>query len=283
MVEHTLDVGRVRGSNPLVSILIIMIKVKNLVKKFKNSDSFAVNDISFEVKEGEFFSFLGPNGAGKTTTISILTTILSKTSGEVTIDGLDIENDQKEVRKKIGIIFQKPSLDANLTAEENIRFHTSLYGLFPYRPMFRLMPREYRLKIEELMPVVGLELKDLNMPISKFSGGMKRKLEIVRSLMHSPKILFLDEPTTGLDPLSRKNLWLYLNNMRKMNGTTIFLTTHYLDEAENCDHIAIIKKGRIVFDGTPENMRHLLSKEAQNIIRTGPSLEDAYLQIIEEK
>jgi len=259
-----------------------MIKVKNLTKKFKSSNTFAVNDISFDVYEGEFFSFLGPNGAGKTTTISILTTLLSKTSGEITLDGLDIEKDQMEVRNRIGIIFQKPSLDANLTAEENIRFHCSLYGLYSYRPLYRMMPKEYKSKIETLIPVVGLEAKDLNMPISKFSGGMKRKLEIVRSLMHSPKILFLDEPTTGLDPLSRRNLWTYLNNMRKENGTTIFLTTHYLDEAENCDHIAIIKKGSIVFDGTPEEMRLLLSKEAQNIIHTGPSLEDAYLQIIED-
>ncbi len=150
------------------------------------------------------------------------------------------------------------------------------------QPYQTLVAKEYKSKIETLIPVVGLEAKDLNMPISKFSGGMKRKLEIVRSLMHSPKILFLDEPTTGLDPLSRRNLWTYLNNMRKENGTTIFLTTHYLDEAENCDHIAIIKKGSIVFDGTPEEMRLLLSKEAQNIIHTGPSLEDAYLQIIED-
>lgn len=285
LVEHTLDVGRVRGSNPLVSIfhLNIMIIVKNLTKKFKKSEALAVDDISFQVKSGEFFSFLGPNGAGKTTTISILTTLLSKSSGEVKIDGLDINDNQTEVRKRIGIIFQNPSLDQNLTAEENIRFHCSLYGVYDYKPLFSMMPSEYKNKILELLQIVGLDSKELNTPISKFSGGMKRKLEIVRSLMHNPKILFLDEPTTGLDPLSRKTLWKYLNEMRLKTDTTIFLTTHYLDEAENCDHIAIIKKGKIVFDGTPDEMRNMLSEEAKNIVRTGPSLEDAYLQIIEEK
>jgi ABC-2 type transport system ATP-binding protein len=260
-----------------------MIIVKNLTKKFKKSEALAVDDISFQVKSGEFFSFLGPNGAGKTTTISILTTLLSKSSGEVKIDGLDINDNQTEVRKRIGIIFQNPSLDQNLTAEENIRFHCSLYGVYDYKPLFSMMPSEYKNKILELLQIVGLDSKELNTPISKFSGGMKRKLEIVRSLMHNPKILFLDEPTTGLDPLSRKTLWKYLNEMRLKTGTTIFLTTHYLDEAENCDHIAIIKKGKIVFDGTPSEMRNMLSEEAKNIVRTGPSLEDAYLQIIEEK
>lgn len=260
-----------------------MIIVKNLVKKFKSASINSVDDVSFNVGEGEFFSFLGPNGAGKTTTISILTTTLAKTSGEVKIDGLDIDADQELVRKKIGIIFQKPSLDQNLTAEENIRFHCSLYGIYNYRPLYSMMPDSYKNKISDLMSVVGLEEKELNTPISKFSGGMKRKLEIVRSLMHDPKILFLDEPTTGLDPLSRKTLWEYLNETRKKNGTTIFLTTHYLDEAENCDHIGIINKGKIVFDGTPTEMRHMLSAEAQNIVRKGPSLEDAYLQIIGEK
>lgn len=259
-----------------------MINVKDLVKTFKKADVNAVDGVNFNVAEGEFFAFLGPNGAGKTTTISILTTTLSKTSGIVTIDGLDIENDQEKVRAEIGIIFQKASLDLNLTAEENIRFHCSLYGVYSYRPTFSMMPAEYKKQIMDLLSVVGLESKDLNMPVSKFSGGMKRKLEIVRSLMHKPKILFLDEPTTGLDPLSRKTLWSYLNETRKQTGMTIFLTTHYLDEAENCDHLAIIKKGKIEFDGTPVEMRNLLNEEAQKIVRTGPSLEEAYLQIISD-
>ncbi|QQR93870.1 ATP-binding cassette domain-containing protein [bacterium] len=257
-----------------------MIKVENLVKKFKKTSEIAVNDVSFEVKEGEFFAFLGPNGAGKTTTISILTTILSKTSGVVKIDNLDIDKDQDSVRQKIGIIFQKPSLDENLTAEENIRIHSSLYGVTTYRPTFALMPNSYKAKINELFEVVDLDHKELFKSIKTFSGGMKRKLEIVRSMMHEPKVLFLDEPTTGLDPSSRRSLWNYLNQIRKEKNITIFLTTHYLDEVENADHIVILKKGKVAFDGDTSQMKSMLSNEAKKIIRQGPSLEDAYLEII---
>ncbi len=260
-----------------------MIIVKNLFKKFKSSKVNAVDNVSFEVKSGEFFAFLGPNGAGKTTTISILTTTLSKTSGEVKIDGLDINDDQSEIRNKIGIIFQKPSLDENLTAEENIRMHASLYGIVNYKFGYRFMPEFYKKKIKELLSVVDLEEGELFKPIKTFSGGMKRKLEIVRSMMHEPKILFLDEPTTGLDPASRRSLWNYLNKVRKEKNITIFLTTHYLDEVEGADHVAIIKKGKIAFDGSTEEMRSMLSSEAQKIVRTGPSLEDAYLEIIKEE
>lgn len=259
-----------------------MIKVNNLIKQFHKSTDRAVNDISFEVKSGEFFTLLGPNGAGKTTTISVLTTTLSKTSGTVIINGKNLEDSESEIRSDIGIIFQKPSLDLNLTAEENIRFHCSLYGLYSYRPSFSMMPETYKVQIRELMKVVDLTEKDMKLPVSKFSGGMKRKLEIIRSLMHSPKILFLDEPTTGLDPKSRRDLWQYLNEMKKKSGMTIFLTTHYLDEVEDADHIVIMKKGCIAFDGTPTEMKDVLSQEAKKIVRTGPSLEDAYLEIIKD-
>jgi ABC-2 type transport system ATP-binding protein len=231
-----------------------IITVKNLVKKYKKSDKPAVDDISFSVKQGEFFAFLGPNGAGKTTTISILTTTLSKTSGEVMVGGYDLATQSKEVRRNIGIIFQNPSLDLELTAEENIRLHVSMYGLYMYRPLYRMMPAEYRQKIEQLAHVVGLD-DNLFKKMKTFSGGMKRKLEIMRSLMHEPKILFLDEPTSGLDPLARTDLWKYLQKMRRETGTTIFLTTHYLDEAEGADRVCIINKGKIVLCDTPAQLK----------------------------
>ncbi|KAA6304390.1 ABC transporter ATP-binding protein, partial [termite gut metagenome] len=175
---------------------------QNLTKRYNNANKNAVDDISFSVNEGEFFAFLGPNGAGKTTTISILTTTLGKTSGESKIAGFDIEKEAKKAREKVGIIFQQPSLDLQLSAEENIRFHACLYGMYGYRPAFRMMPAAYKKRVMELAEIVGL--KDvLFKPIKKMSGGMQRKFEIVRSLMHTPSILFLDEPTAGLDALSR--------------------------------------------------------------------------------
>lgn len=258
-----------------------VISVKNLVKKYKKATVNAVDDISFNVNSGEFFAFLGPNGAGKTTTISILTTLLSKTSGEVEVAGFDIENEPSKVRQSVGIIFQNPSLDLNLSAEENIRFHAILYGIYPFRPTYSLMPGDYKKRILELAEVLGIE-KDIFKAVKTFSGGMKRKLEILRSLMHRPKILFLDEPTIGLDPLSRKNLWEYLTQVRKSNKMTIFLTTHYLDEAENCDRVCIINHGKIVALGTPAQIKRQLKSDYQKKISKGPSLEDAYLSIVED-
>jgi ABC-2 type transport system ATP-binding protein len=237
-----------------------VISVKNLVKKYKKADTNAVDNISFDVEEGEFFTFLGPNGAGKTTTISILTTTLSSTSGEVIIGGLDLKNESSKIRNMIGIIFQNPSLDLNLTAEENIRFHATLFGIYSFSPSYKLMPKEYKDRISELAEIVGIQ-KEIHKPVKTFSGGMKRKLEIVRSLMHNPKILFLDEPTTGLDPESRKNVWAYLEEVRKTNKTTIFLTTHYLEEAENSDKVCIINKGNIVANGTPRELKKELLRK----------------------
>lgn len=237
-----------------------IITVKNLVKKYRSADKNAVDDISFSVKEGEFFSLLGPNGAGKTTTISILTTTLSKSSGKITVAGHDLDKNQSAVRKNVGIIFQNPSIDLNLTAEENIRFHAVLYGLYPFSPFFSLMPKSYRNKVYELAEVIGLK-EELFKPAKTFSGGMKRKLEIIRSLIHNPKVLFLDEPTVGLDPLSRKNLWEYLSSIIKKDKLTIFLTTHYLEEAEDPDNIAIINHGKIVTYGKPEAIKKHLVKD----------------------
>jgi ABC-2 type transport system ATP-binding protein len=238
--------------------------VKNLVKQYKKSENNAVDDITFNVENGEFFSLLGPNGAGKTTTISILTTTLNKTKGQITIAGYDIDKNQSEVRRNIGIIFQNPSLDMNLTAEENVRLHSLLYGLYSFAPSFSLMNDDYKKKVFELGDILGIK-NDMFKPIKTFSGGMKRKLEIMRSLIHKPKILFLDEPTSGLDPLSRKNLWDYLKDVQKKEKTTIFLTTHYLEEAEGADNIVIINKGKVVADGAPTKIKENLIKKYVNI------------------
>jgi ABC-2 type transport system ATP-binding protein len=238
----------------------MMIEVNNLVKQYDKAKTPSVKGVSFGVEEGEFFAFLGPNGAGKTTTISILTTTLSKTSGSVRIAGLDVEKQAKEVREKVGIIFQQPSLDQQLTAEENIRFHACLYGMYAYRPSFKLMPSAYKNRIMELAEIVGIQ-DALFKPIKKLSGGMQRKLEIIRSLIHTPQVLFLDEPTQGLDAVSRRSLWEYINHVRKQYGTTVFLTTHYIDEAENVDKVCIINQGKIAACCSPEEMKKSLLRQ----------------------
>lgn len=237
-----------------------VVKVEDLVKKYKSADRNAVDGISFSVEPGEFFAFLGPNGAGKTTTISILTTTLAKTSGRVEIAGLDLDANASKVRRLIGIIFQKPSLDQNLTAEENVRLHAILYGLYPFRPTFALMPQGYKKRISDLAEVLGIE-KEISKPVKTLSGGMKRKMEIIRSLMHQPKVLFLDEPTEGLDPASRRSLWEYLQKIRNEQDTTFFLTTHYLEEAEQSDRVCIIKDGRVIAMGTPSEIKKNIVEE----------------------
>jgi ABC-2 type transport system ATP-binding protein len=234
-----------------------IIRVEHLSKRYKGATAPAVDDISFDVAPGELFAFLGPNGAGKTTTISILTTTLAKTGGTVTIAGHDLDHDATAVRRSIGIIFQNPSLDLHLSGEENIRLHVALYGIYGYRPFYRLMPADYRRQIERLAEVVGLD-DVLHRPLKTYSGGMKRKLEIIRSLTHRPQILFLDEPTTGLDPVSRHSLWRYLHDVRNDDGTTVFLTTHYLEEAEEADRVCVIDHGRIAVVGTPDEMKRQL-------------------------
>ena len=237
-----------------------VIEVNNLVKQYKGAKVLSVDNISFTVNEGEFFAFLGPNGAGKTTTISILTTTLSKTSGEVKISGFDVDKQARHVREKIGIIFQNPSLDPQLSAEQNIRFHACLYGMCSYRPTFKMMPAAYRKRVLELAEIVGIQ-DSLFKPVKKLSGGMQRKLEIIRSLIHTPDVLFLDEPTQGLDAVSRRGLWEYINDVRNQYGTTIFLTTHYIDEAENVDKVCIINKGKIAAYSSPEKMKESLLRQ----------------------
>lgn len=242
--------------NPVLPVIV----VSHLIKRYKHSTSNSVDDISFTVAPGSLFALLGPNGAGKTTTISILTTMLTPTSGSVLIAGHDVSRQAKAVRNAIGIIFQKPSLDLRLTGEENIRFHAALYGLYPFRPAFRLMPRAYREQVDTLASVLGIK-DDLFRSAWTYSGGMKRKLEIMRSLLHHPEVLFLDEPTSGLDPSSRKSFWQYLKLIRETHGTTIFLTTHYLEEAEQADKLCIMKRGHIVASGTPAQIKADLVEE----------------------
>jgi ABC-2 type transport system ATP-binding protein len=237
-----------------------IIVVDNLIKKYKTADTNAVDGVSFKVEEGEFFSMLGPNGAGKTTTLSILNTTLNPTSGKVWISGFDAVNNASKIREKIGVIFQSPSLDVNMTAEENIRFHSVLYGYIPFSYRYKSLPKKYQLRVEELASLMDIT-SELHKPLKEFSGGMKRKLEIIIGLIHNPKILFLDEPTIGLDPLTRKNLWDYLLQVKKKGDTTIFLTTHYIEEAENSDHVMIINKGKVVSFGTPEELKEDLIEE----------------------
>jgi ABC-2 type transport system ATP-binding protein len=255
-----------------------VIEVNGLVKQYKGAKSPAVDGISFAVEPGEFFAFLGPNGAGKTTTISILTTTLSKTAGEVKIAGYDIDKQARQVREHIGIIFQNPSLDPQLTAEQNIRFHACLYGMCGYRPTFKMMPAAYRKRVMDLAEIVGIE-DALFRPIKKLSGGMQRKLEIIRSLIHTPEVLFLDEPTQGLDAVSRRDLWEYINKVRQENGTTIFLTTHYIDEAENVDRVCIINQGKIAACCAPEDLRKTVEYDPTPKVCL-PSLEDAYVEFL---
>ena len=243
-----------------------MITVTNLVKKF--GDVAAVDDVSFEVSAGEIFAFLGPNGAGKTTTIKILTTLLKPTSGTIEIDGLDPATQPNETRKRFGIVFQDPSLDQELTAFENMDLHGVLYHV----------PRKLRHeRTEMLLRLFELwERKDDY--VKKFSGGMKRRLEIARGFLHTPKILFLDEPTLGLDPQSRNQLWTHVKNLNASEGVTVFLTTHYMDEAERvADRIAVIDHGKIIAQGSPDELKRQTetdSLEAAFLILTGSTVRD---------
>jgi ABC-2 type transport system ATP-binding protein len=237
-----------------------LIQVVDLVKRYRKAERNAVDGISFEVGAGEFFALLGPNGAGKTTTISILTTTLLPTSGRATIAGFDLVTEASAVRRMVGIIFQRPSLDQNLTGEENVRLHAILYGVHGYAPSFRLMGAAYRRHVGDLADLLGMG-REIFDPVRTYSGGMRRKLEIVRSLIHDPKVLFLDEPTAGLDPPSRRSLWAYLDSVRRERETTILLTTHYLEEAEQADKICVIDDGRVVAYGTPAAIKAELVDE----------------------
>ena len=244
-----------------------MVDVESLVKRYRGAPGAAVDNVSFTVNAGEFFTLLGPNGAGKSTMVSILTTTLAPTSGSVRIAGLDVATQPAAVRKQVGIIFQNPSLDMNLSGEENIRLHALLYGLYPYRPSYRLMPSKYREHISEMASVLGME-SDMFRPVRKLSGGMRRKLEIIRALLHQPQVLFLDEPTTGLDVASRRSLWAYLAEIRRREDMTIVLTTHYLEEAETADRILILDHGQVVAQGAPAQVKAQFAGETLTLDAT---------------
>ncbi len=226
-----------------------IIEVENLVKKF--GDLVAVNDISFSVAPGEIFGFLGPNGAGKTTTINILCTLTRPTSGLARIAGLDVVRQQSQVRQQIGLVFQDPSLDDRLSGLQNMRFHALVYGV----PASVREPR-----IEQLLRMVELWDKRRN-KVQTFSGGMKRRLELARGLLHHPRVLFLDEPTLGLDPQTRNRMWEYILELRRQEGTTIFLTTHYMDEADNAGRIAVIDYGKLIAMDTPAKLKRMVGKD----------------------
>src|SRR5947207_459332 len=219
------------------------IATEQLVKRY--GDIEAVRGIDLAVMPGEIFGFLGPNGAGKSTTISMLCTLLRPTSGRAEVAGFDVARDPDSVRTRIGLVFQDPALDEQLTARENLEFHAFLYDV----------PRAIR--VQRISEVLGMvELADrANSKVMTFSGGMKRRLEIARGILHSPEVLFLDEPTRGLDPQTRRHIWDYLRELRRQEGVTIFMTTHYMDEAEFCDRIAIIDMGKIVALGTPDELK----------------------------
>lgn len=237
----------------------MIIAVKNLIKRFK--DFTAVNNISFDVKEGEILAFLGPNGAGKTTTIKMLTTVMHPTSGQIDINGYNPLTQKDKVRHSFGIVFQDASVDDELTAYENMAMHAVLYGL-PRAPR--------KTKIRQLLEFVELWDRQKEL-VKNFSGGMKRRLEIAKGLLHHPKILFLDEPTQGLDPQTRNHIWEYIKKMNREEKMTVFFTTHYIEEAEKiADRVVIIDHGQIIASGTPAELKAKAGKS---------NLEDAFIKL----
>lgn len=241
----------------------MIIEVSSLTKKYK--DFIAVDNLNFSVESGEIFAFLGPNGAGKSTTIKMLTTLLKPTSGTISINGFNPENQQDQVRKSFGIVFQDPSLDEELTAYENMEFHGVLYNV---------AKTTRKKRIRDLLTLVDLWSKK-DFFVKTFSGGMRRRLEIARGLLHHPKIFFLDEPTLGLDPQTRNQLWNYIEDLNKQEGITVFFTTHYMEEAERvAKKIAIIDHGKIVAAGTNEQLKKQTKTN---------SLEEAFLALTGKK
>lgn len=245
-----------------------IIEINNLKKSY--GDFQAVKDVSFSVKKGEIFGFLGPNGAGKSTTINMLSTMIKPSSGDASINGFNVSKERDKVRESIGIIFQENTLDEKLTAYENLMLHCKLYGV-------EKSVREKR--INEVLDMVELSDKKENL-VKTFSGGMKRRLEIARGLLHYPKVIFLDEPTVGLDPQTRDHIWNYILKLKEREGITVFLTTHYMDEAEFCDRIAIIDDGKIIALETPESLKNSLGGD---IMEISTKDNDKALQIIKDK
>jgi ABC-2 type transport system ATP-binding protein len=244
-----------------------MVEVRDLARSFGKIE--AVKGVSFEIREGEIFGFLGPNGAGKSTTINMLCTLLRPSAGSATLNGYDVQRDRSDVRRSIGLVFQQPTLDEYLTAEQNLRFHAYAYAI----------PAEIRdERMREVLEMVELWDRRRS-PVRTYSGGMKRRLEIARGLLHHPRVLFLDEPTLGLDPQTRRSIWNYLLELRERENLTIFLTTHYMDEAENADRIAVIDHGEIQALDTPAGLKAMVGGD---LITVGADdLESAAAEIRE--
>src|SRR3954453_8655424 len=245
-----------------------MIEVNELRKSFGDVD--AVRGVSFDVAPGEVFGFLGPNGAGKTTTINMLCTLAKPTSGRALVAGHDVVKERDAVRRNIGLVFQDPTLDGYLTAEQNLRLHAELYGVAPALVAGRM---------QQMLEMVGLwDRRDTT--VLTFSGGMRRRLEIARGLMHSPRVLFLDEPTIGLDPQTRSSIWSYIRQLRETEEITIFMTTHYMDEAEYCDRIAIMDQGEIVALDSPETLKATVGADR---VRIDTDDNDAAIDALRER
>lgn len=246
----------------------LAVEVRGLTKSFKNVE--AVRGIDLDIRSGETFGFLGPNGAGKSTTIKILCTLVNATSGAARVAGYDVATQRDAVRRSIGLVFQEPTLDGYLSAEQNLRFHGELYGVEKVSAATRR---------KEVLEMVGLYDRKDDL-VQNFSGGMRRRLEIGRGLLHSPKVLFLDEPTIGLDPQTRASIWQYIGELHKREEITVFVTTHYMDEAEHCDRIAIIDQGRIVALDTPSNLKAAIGKDS---IQISTADDPAAIAALEEK
>jgi ABC-2 type transport system ATP-binding protein len=245
--------GAVAAAEGAISALAAAVSVEGLVKRYGELE--AVRGIDLSVRSGETFGFLGPNGAGKSTTISMLCTLVRPTAGKALVAGHDVVSERDQVRRNIGLVFQDTTLDGYLSAEQNLHLHAELYG----------MPRgAIAERLQQVMEMVGLWDRRASL-VGTFSGGMKRRLEIARGLLHSPRVLFLDEPTVGLDPQTRSSIWSYISELKRDEDITIFLTTHYMDEAEYCDRIAIMDQGRIVALDTPEALKASVGKDRVQI------------------
>ena len=264
------------------SVADAVIEAKGLVKRYGEVE--AVRGIDLEVKAGEIFGFLGPNGAGKSSTISMLCTLLLPTAGTAQVAGIDVVRDPARVRQRIGLVFQDPSLDDQLTGRENLEFHAFIYNV----------PAAQRARrIDKMLTLMELTERAGSL-VRTYSGGMKRRLEIARGMLHEPQVLFLDEPTLGLDPQTRRSIWTHLNELRARTQITIFMTTHYMDEAEFCDRIAIIDRGQVVALGTPDQLKALVggdvvtmtsskpdvaAEEIQRLLRVAPIRDDGSLRM----
>lgn len=255
------------------------LEVHDLKKRYHKANFNAVDGIDLQIKDGEIYGFLGPNGAGKSTAIKMFVTTLFPTSGDISLFGIDPQKNPHKVREMIGVVYQNPSLDENLTAEENLRSHAVLYNMTGFSLTYNQTSALYKERLEQVLQLVELEDRKFDI-VKTFSGGMKRRLDLAKALLHEPKILFLDEPTTGLDPHSRREVWQHINDLQNKKKFTVFLTTHYLDEAEICDRISIMDKGKILVTDTPNNLKKMSGNELLYLTPDKPTLLEQELHTL---